>query len=103
MTDVYYGGTQAQWEQIEIAQGNEWLTNAKVHFAGEKPGAAETGDVDGVPGINVDDAIYLLQSVLMPELFQLEQSADFDNNGQTDVDDAIYLLQHVLMPELFPL
>jgi hypothetical protein len=103
LTDVYYGGTQAQWEQIEIALGNDCLTNAKLHFEKEAPELIEPGDVDGVEGINVDDAIYLLQSVLMPELFPVAQPTDFNSDGQTNVDDAIYLLQHVLMPELFPL
>ena len=66
-------------------------------------GLGNCGDVDGVEGVNVDDAIYLLQHVLMPNLFQIAQPADYDGSGAVDVDDAIYLLQHVLMPNLFPL
>jgi len=61
------------------------------------------GDVDGNDAVDVDDAIYLLQHVLMPDLFQIAQPADYNGSGAVDVDDAIYLLQHVLMPELFPL
>ena len=61
------------------------------------------GDVDGSGVLNTDDAIYLLQYVLMPELFPVNIPVDFSSNGAVDTDDAIYLLQHVLMPELFPL
>ena len=61
------------------------------------------GDLDGIPGVDTDDAIYLLQHVLMPELFPVSKAVDFDGNGSLSVDDAIYLLQHVLMPGLFPL
>ena len=32
LTDVYYYGTQAQWNSISIGLNNEWLTNAKIHF-----------------------------------------------------------------------
>ena len=32
LTDVYYYGTQAQWNSISIGLNNEYLTNAKIHF-----------------------------------------------------------------------
>lgn len=61
------------------------------------------GDVNGDTKVNTDDAIYLLQHVLMPNQFKINQSGDFDKKGGVSVDDAIYLLQHVLMPGLFPI
>ena len=61
------------------------------------------GDLDENGKVDEDDAIYLLQAVLMPEEFLLNQAGDFDGSGQLDENDAIYLLQHVLMPEEFPL
>ena len=102
LKDVYYTGTEAQWSEIEIGWGCEPLKAATVHFETEMPMGTK-GDLDGIEGVSVDDAIYLLQHVLMPELFPVDQTADFNSDGQTNVDDAIYLLQHVLMPELFPL
>ena len=69
----------------------------------QNQGSLGQGDIDGLMGITEDDAIYLLQHVLMPGLFPVEQAADFDGSGSVNEDDAIYLLQHVLMPGLFPL
>ncbi len=32
ITDVYYGGTEAQWAKIEIGYDNVSLTNATIHY-----------------------------------------------------------------------
>ena len=60
-------------------------------------------DVDGNGIIDEDDAIFVLQHVLMPDVFQANQNLDFDSNAQVNEDDAVYLLQHILMPDQFPL
>ena len=61
------------------------------------------GDLDGEGVVTEDDAVYLLQYVLMPDLFEVHEETDFDGSGAVDEDDAVYLLQHILMPDLFPL
>ena len=38
LTDVYYGGTEAQWNAVEIgSSGNDPLRNATIHFAQPDP------------------------------------------------------------------
>ena len=32
LTDVYYNGTEEEWNSIEIGEENECLLNAKIHF-----------------------------------------------------------------------
>lgn len=32
LTDIYYAGTEEEWNSITIASGNECLTNATIHF-----------------------------------------------------------------------
>ena len=32
LSDVYFGGTQAQWETINIGSGNSYLTKATIHY-----------------------------------------------------------------------
>ena len=38
LTDVYYMGSEAQWKQIEIADGNDPLLNATIHYHTHTPG-----------------------------------------------------------------
>ena len=99
LLDVYYGDTREQWEQILIGQENGCLLNANIHYAGE----STPGDLDGTEAVDEDDVIYLLQHLLMPGDFEVNQSVDYDKSGAVDEDDVIYLLQHLLMPEDFPL
>lgn len=61
------------------------------------------GDLNQDFTVDEDDAIYLLQHVLLPDHFRVEQAVDYTGDGQINEDDAIYLLQHVLLPEYFPL
>ena len=61
------------------------------------------GSLDGNEVVDEDDVIYLLQHVLMPQDFEVDQPVNYDNNDTVDEDDVIYLLQHLLMPEDFPL
>ncbi|MBQ6873752.1 MAG: leucine-rich repeat protein [Clostridia bacterium] len=35
LTDVYYSGSQSEWNEISIDENNESLTNATIHFAKE--------------------------------------------------------------------
>lgn len=62
-----------------------------------------TGDLTGNGLVDEDDVIYLLQHLLMPADFAVEQPVDYDKSGTVDEDDVIYLLQYLLMPETFPL
>lgn len=40
--DIYYTGTKAQWDAISILEGNEALSNARIHFKW----AEDIGDID---------------------------------------------------------
>ena len=97
---VYYAADRDKWDQISIGEANERLTNARIYFAGEKP---VSGDLDENQAVDEDDAIYLLQHLLMPDDFPVYQAVDYDQNDVIDEDDVIYLLQHLLMPDDFPL
>ena len=39
VTDVYYGGTEAQWAAVGIGEANEPLSGAAVHFGSLTPGS----------------------------------------------------------------
>ena len=61
------------------------------------------GDVDGVEGVTLDDAIYLLYHVNFKDTYLVNQPVDFNGDGKEDLDDAIYLLYHVNFKETYPL
>ena len=84
-------------------QTDKFSTYALAYSDTTEGSSLQTGDLDGNSIVDEDDAIFLLQHVLMPDLFVVSQPVDFDGNGIVDEDDAIFLLQHVLMPDLFPL
>ncbi len=44
LTDVYYVGTEAQWNAITIASGNGSLTSATIHFAATDIASGKCGD-----------------------------------------------------------
>lgn len=52
LDDVYYEGTEQEWGAISIATGNDYLTNAAIHYK-----TPETEDSD-TQGIMVDSALY---------------------------------------------
>lgn len=53
LTDVYYTGSQARWDKIEVSGNNEPLLNATIHFEAASPvgtgscGENLTWSVDG--------------------------------------------------------
>ncbi len=67
------------------------------------PEEREYGDLDGMGGVDLDDAIYLLYYVNFSDVYPIYQSVDFDGSGTADLDDAIYLLYHVNFPSQYPL
>ena len=55
------------------------------------------GDVDGVDGLDANDAIYLLYNVIFGNTtYPVNQPCDFNGDGVKDANDAIYLLYHVI-------
>ncbi len=43
LTDVYYGGSEAQWNAIEFGSMNECLTGAEIHYNSAMPADPPTG------------------------------------------------------------
>ena len=47
LADVYYGGTEGQWHEVGIADGNDPLLNANIHFTGSDGTACVTFNPNG--------------------------------------------------------
>lgn len=66
---IYYPSGNPTWTveaKLLIADNATWIAVPQDSQDPEVP-----GDLDGVEGVSEDDAIYLLQHVLMPDLFPL--------------------------------
>lgn len=56
LSDVYYTGTEEQWNKIQIGSNNECLTNANIHFQSKDPTTAPGGSMDsGTSGSGSSD------------------------------------------------
>ncbi|MBQ8575300.1 MAG: leucine-rich repeat protein [Clostridia bacterium] len=96
LADVYYNGTQAQWNKINIKEGNDPLINATMHF--NTTSSVIKGDTSGDNMINSTDALLCLQYsvgkiTLTDDAFL---AADVDGNGKVNSVDALKILQFVV-------
>ncbi|MCI9045652.1 MAG: leucine-rich repeat protein [Peptococcaceae bacterium] len=59
LTEVYYGGTEAQWKQISIASGNDNLLAANIHYGSspEQPSEPEKPEKPETPQPGGEDEI----------------------------------------------
>ncbi|MCD8192361.1 MAG: leucine-rich repeat protein [Oscillospiraceae bacterium] len=61
LTDVYYDGSENDWNTIEIGEDNECLTSATIHYNSTSDGADDTGNTpvftDVVSGSYYCDAV----------------------------------------------
>lgn len=96
LEDVYFNGTQEEWEAIEIAEGNEPLLNATIHFV--EPEVKIKGDIDGDGKINSSDALQILKHSVGSELLTEEnfKCADVDSDGVVNSSDALLVLQYAV-------
>ena len=125
---LFYEGEEEAFLAIRIAEGNEQLLSAEMHYdacmkneefrhtytdyadptcdaCGKTRVMQEAlkGDLDGKDGVSTDDAVYLLFHVNFPDLYPVNQAVDYDGSGEVDVSDVIHLLYHVNFPERYPL
>lgn len=99
LTDVYYDGSESQWNEITIYEYNECLTNATIHF--NSADTVTLGDVDGNNVIDAIDASYVLseyakKATSQPSDFTEVQELAADVNGDSVVDavDASFILSY---------
>ncbi len=94
LTDVYYSGSEKEWNKIEIGYYNNPIIKATIHFKTTESNAV--GDVDGDGKINSSDALSCLQhSVGKTKLTDSAfTAADVDKNGKINSTDALQILQY---------
>ena len=97
LTDVYYGGSESEWNSISIGYYNDYLTNATIHFNWE--GDAEPdinyGDSNGDGDVNLSDVTLLLRYMLGWNVDADVSAADVNGDGNITLRDATLLLQFI--------
>lgn len=94
LTDIYYQGTEEQWNAVSISEEyNDPLKNATVHFnAGEDKNTFLPGDVNGDGAVTAEDARLTLRTAV--DLEQFEDGSltaiccDYNLDGYVTAADA---------------
>lgn len=109
LTDVYYAGTEEEWNAIDINPMNAVLLNATIHFnstVGQPsgpslPGGNALGDISGDGEINAEDAALLLEEAALIGAGQSGQftdeqnaAADINGDGEINAADAAVILAY---------
>ncbi len=90
LSDVYFGGTPAQWDQIVIGSRNEQLKNAHIYFI---------GDVNCDDEVDMDDCVALMRHVLRADEITDTAAltlAEVTGDDSLDMDDVVKIMQYVL-------
>lgn len=95
LSDVYYTGSEAEWNSILIRSSNDSLKNATIHY---NYTSQVTGDVSGDGTLAVNDVIYVLKNIVGTQDLTDEQIAlaDISGDGKLSVLDAI-MLQRIIL------
>ena len=80
ITDVYYQGTEAQWNQISIGEFNQWSPNVKIHYN------SYNSDSDDIS--YVYDQTDAGESLTIPTVNDVTTETEAVNKVQTAVNKA---------------
>ncbi len=99
LADVFYFGTESEWNAMDIEQGNECLASANIHFENRPVVSTEPtdpavvyllGDANSDGKVNVRDATAIQKAAASLVVLDYVQilAADCDGNAQVNVRDA---------------
>ena len=101
--DIYYEGTEEEWNNVVIQHSNGSLSTATIHYNSTGIPQYTSGDIDGVEGVTDRDAVYLLYHTFLSDIYPVNQDCDFNGDGEVNDKDAVYLLYHTFLPDLYPI
>lgn len=98
LTDIYYAGTEEQWSAISIADGNESLGNAVIHYQTAGIPKVVAGDVNADGEFTIADVILLQKWLLTVPDTELPnwKAGDFYEDDRLDVFDLCLMKRELL-------
>lgn len=103
LSDVFYGGTEAEWEEVIVSSENDPLLAAMFHYGSSQIVEVEyaLGDVNLDTIINASDAAAILTAAAAAGAggesglsAEQEVAADLNADGAFDASDAALVLQY---------
>ncbi len=117
LTDVYYGGTEEQWNSIDIGENNGFLKFANIHYNSGSQADTDTssdtstdsdtdtskttpklGDVDGDGKVTAKDSMAIQRYTVNLTKFDDNQllAADTDGDHKVTSKDAMNILRYTV-------
>ena len=97
LTDVYFEGKEDEWTNIDVAEYNDALLNANIHYiyTPDEP-TVVFGDVNSDGAISASDALLILQCSVDKIVFTAEQikAGNVDSDDAITASDALLVLQY---------
>ena len=92
LTDVYYYGTEEEWNSVSIEDGNDALKNATIHFI-----SILKGDADGDGIVGVKDILLIKQflSLIVDLDEQSFINADVNGDGYVNMKDVLEIMRMI--------
>ena len=92
LQDVCYGGTETQWNAIDVGRGNDPLRNAAIQYEW-KP---QTGDLNGDAAVNAKDVTFLRRAITGGYGVSADPAAaDFVRDGFVNAKDVTCLRRYL--------
>ncbi|MGN0630892.1 MAG: leucine-rich repeat protein, partial [Ruminococcus sp.] len=98
LTDIWFEGTQSEWNAVEIGADNDYLEKATVHFES----SSEKGNINGDEVVDISDATMVLNiyanlaaGIDVSDYTEAQISAaDVDSDGNVTITDATFILTY---------
>ncbi len=94
LTDVYYDGTEEEWNNIRILKDNDVLETVTIHFLKD----IVKGDANGDGQITTKD-VMMLKKIVVGEKecdIALTVAADINNDGKVSAKDILFIRKYLM-------
>lgn len=105
LTDVYYQGTQSQWNAISIADDNACFINARIHFI-EEPSEASTEALEPVCKLNYnelsDGTLEVCGFTNNTGAVDLVIPSEYNGKAVTKIAESVFMGNHDIVSVTIP-